>query len=571
MLRIAQFPAIMKYFHWVITLGLLAYSICKGNQSSQNVKVTGVVNYNGVIPGPAIVWALEANGSQAAEQVLPNGNGNFSLTVKNGRGYDFKVFVDGTGDGYPQGYEVWKHHADWNNTSKTFNLTQVDGNLTGINFNLWDLDNDNDGFVNWHEHMAGTNLGDANSKPGLDFGLLAHWKFDETNGTVLHDSSGNDLNGTLNGFNGSRWSPGRAGGSLRFDGSDDHVSFPNLPKLNDIRPFSFSGWIKLDDNGSGYVLAKRSETTGYWRFGVYNKMEWLVRQGATGTASLTYNFRPSEYSWEHIVLTWPGFWGKTYIKLYHNGQLATNTSKQNGSGEFVSDANNLFTLGNRPQNNSSYFKGWMDDFRIWERVITPNEVQSIYNASPETNATISGAVSYQGSVPGPFVLWVFDENNTKIAEKTLPNGSGSYSFELPVGHSYDIKAFRDGNGNGNLDVSIGEPYAHWGKWTNGEFEKFPVYGDRNDTDFAIRNSFESWMQVIAQMADASGDTNPADYQVDAFVDQLDRNGATIKSYTLRGVFPTELAAIELDYGTNDAIEEFGVTFAYQYFESNTTT
>ena len=71
--------------------------------------------------------------------------------------------------------------------------------------------------------------------------------------------------------------------------------------------------------------------------------------------------------------------------------------------------------------------------------------------------------------------------------------------------------------------------------------------------------------------DGEGLTNPADYQVDAFVDQLDRNGATIKSYTLRGVFPTEIAAIELDYGTNDAIEEFGVTFAYQYFESNTTT
>ena len=49
-------------------------------------------------------------------------------------------------------------------------------------------------------------------------------------------------------------------------------------------------------------------------------------------------------------------------------------------------------------------------------------------------------------------------------------------------------------------------------------------------------------------------TNPTDYQVDAFVDQLDRNGATIKSYTLRGVFP-EIAAIELNT-TNDAIEEF---------------
>ena len=93
----------------------------------------------------------------------------------------------------------------------------------------------------------------------------------------------------------------------------------------------------------------------------------------------------------------------------------------------------------------------------------------------------------------------------------------------------------------------------------------------NDTNFKLRNAFERWSNGINNATDGEGLTNPADYQVDAFVDQLDRNGATIKSYTLRGVFPTEIAAIELDYGTNDAIEEFGVTFAYQYFESNTTT
>ena len=93
----------------------------------------------------------------------------------------------------------------------------------------------------------------------------------------------------------------------------------------------------------------------------------------------------------------------------------------------------------------------------------------------------------------------------------------------------------------------------------------------NDTNFKLRNAFERWSNGINNMTDGEGLTNPADYQVDAFVDQLDRNGATIKSYTLRGAFPTEIAAIELDYGTNDAIEEFGVTFGYQYFESNTTT
>ena len=93
----------------------------------------------------------------------------------------------------------------------------------------------------------------------------------------------------------------------------------------------------------------------------------------------------------------------------------------------------------------------------------------------------------------------------------------------------------------------------------------------NDTNFKLRNAFERWQNGINNMTDNEGLTNPVDYQVDAFVDHLDRNGNTIKSYTLRGVFPTEIAPIELTYDEATAIEEFAVTFAYQYFETNTTT
>ena len=93
----------------------------------------------------------------------------------------------------------------------------------------------------------------------------------------------------------------------------------------------------------------------------------------------------------------------------------------------------------------------------------------------------------------------------------------------------------------------------------------------NDTNFKLRNAFERWQNGINNMSDNEGLTNPADYQVDAFVDQLDRNGATIKSYTLRGAHPVTIAAISLGYGTNNAIEEFDVTFNYQYFDTNTTT
>jgi len=93
----------------------------------------------------------------------------------------------------------------------------------------------------------------------------------------------------------------------------------------------------------------------------------------------------------------------------------------------------------------------------------------------------------------------------------------------------------------------------------------------NDTNFKLRNAFERWQNGINNMTDGEGLTNPVDYQVDAFVDQLDRNGNTLKSYTLRGLFPVNIAAIPLNYETNDAIEDFDVTFQYQYFETNTTT
>ena len=93
----------------------------------------------------------------------------------------------------------------------------------------------------------------------------------------------------------------------------------------------------------------------------------------------------------------------------------------------------------------------------------------------------------------------------------------------------------------------------------------------NDTDFKIYRAVERWLNGINNMTDNEGIANPADYQVDAFVDHLDRNGSTLKSWTFRGLFPTALPGIALAYGTNDAVETFDVTWRYQYFETDTTT
>lgn len=93
----------------------------------------------------------------------------------------------------------------------------------------------------------------------------------------------------------------------------------------------------------------------------------------------------------------------------------------------------------------------------------------------------------------------------------------------------------------------------------------------NDTNFKIYRAFERWMNAMNNMTDNEGLTNPTDYQVDGFIDHLDRDGNSIKKYTIRGAFPTSLDGIALSYGTNDAIEDFGVTLSYQWFETDTTT
>ena len=87
----------------------------------------------------------------------------------------------------------------------------------------------------------------------------------------------------------------------------------------------------------------------------------------------------------------------------------------------------------------------------------------------------------------------------------------------------------------------------------------------NDTNFKLRNAFERWQNGINNMTDNEGLSNPVDYQVDAFVDQLDRNGNTLKSYTLRGAFPVDIAAIDLNFATNDEVENIWCNFPISIF------
>ena len=89
----------------------------------------------------------------------------------------------------------------------------------------------------------------------------------------------------------------------------------------------------------------------------------------------------------------------------------------------------------------------------------------------------------------------------------------------------------------------------------------------NDVDFSIRSAFEKWMNLINKMEDNTGAQDPAEYQPDAYVHQLDRDGSTLRTYKFHDVFPTNISQIDLSYETVDAIEEFTVEMQVQWWEA----
>ena len=96
----------------------------------------------------------------------------------------------------------------------------------------------------------------------------------------------------------------------------------------------------------------------------------------------------------------------------------------------------------------------------------------------------------------------------------------------------------------------------------------------NDVDFIVRDTFEKWMDRIngheSNIA-IKGWQNPSNYYSTATVAQTDREGNIVKTYEVDQLFPTTIGSIELGYENNNSIEEFEVTFAFNWWKTRTTT
>ena len=114
--------------------------------------------------------------------------------------------------------------------------------------------------------------------------------------------------------------------------------------------------------------------------------------------------------------------------------------------------------------------------------------------------------------------------------------------------------------------------------------KVKIAGDRtfaewtitimNDEDMIIRNAMEQWSNSINSHLGnlrAFNSASPALYKANANVVHYGKTGLPLRTYTFNGLFPTEVSPIDLDWNTTDTLEEFTVTFQYDYWEVSGVT
>ena len=231
-------------------------------------------------------------------------------------------------------------------------------------------------------------LVDVNTTWSTD-GLVGWWKFDEGSGTVAYDSSENGNDGNLT--NGPTWATGKIGGALSFDGVDDYVDFGQR-NLGINSNLSVSYWFNPND-GNGVIVEQGWNFTG-------NEFGWVVHLGTNthdkladrsisfGSGDNTGNYNGSAIvqdaadtinlnTWQHVSVIKAGTNIKIYLvgSLSHEGQIKKSAIVYN-SGFSLSIGKELTDTGSH---YNSHYQGLIDDMRIYDRALSAEEVQALYN------------------------------------------------------------------------------------------------------------------------------------------------------------------------------------------------
>jgi hypothetical protein len=195
-----------------------------------------------------------------------------------------------------------------------------------------------------------------------DFSIIAHWKLDETEGTVAHDSA-SDKHSTVNGN--PVWLPasGKIDGALQLDGDGDYVSTPFV--LNPAEgKFSVFAWIK--GGAPGQVIISQIDGAN-----------WLLADPAEGKLMTSLSQPAGRITppplisesiitdglWHRIGFVWNGSQRILYVD---DVEVAKDTQ-----ADLAGSTGGLYIGAGKNLDAGSFWSGLIDDVRIYERAVRP--------------------------------------------------------------------------------------------------------------------------------------------------------------------------------------------------------
>jgi len=248
--------------------------------------------------------------------------------------------------------------------------------------------------------------------PVADPNLLCWWTFDEGAGSTAVDSSGHDHHGTFAGPTMPTWVPGIAGGALEFAGDGDHVIDPDADYIDGLAAMTVMLWIKSDLVGTdkGFIIFEEPQgrDTRNIRYdqdmggGLLDGIKYgaCVNPGDTDDDEDESPANVQTTEWQHIALTWASGVGAfpVGLNLYINGELQTPSTDEPGAEGVLTGYDRVIVgKGGKEESADQSWDGLVDDVRIYDKVLTQDEIRLImlrpdimqaWDPSPSSNSTV---------------------------------------------------------------------------------------------------------------------------------------------------------------------------------------
>jgi autotransporter-associated beta strand protein len=208
----------------------------------------------------------------------------------------------------------------------------------------------------------------------------SYWPFDESSGTSTTDIW-NGRKGTLN--TAVTWVPGNFNTALHFDGTASSYATVPAGVVSTLTDFTISAWVKPDalstwarifDFGSGtstYMYLAPKGSTGFPRFAI--KGGGLAEQGINATAAIPTGI------WTHIAVTQSG----PVAILYVNGVEVGRNSAMTLNPTIMGSTTQNY-IGKSQASADPILSGSVDDFRIYNKALTPTEINVLKNIQGQT-------------------------------------------------------------------------------------------------------------------------------------------------------------------------------------------